>query len=96
MAVSNLLCAVDKTYRRMCCIFGCPNNQRNLYTTFSGFSVGFRINEEKVISYQLELGNNLPTFPLNAPVVIRALSLIKILPMALMMTGAFSQNIGKL
>ena len=29
------------------------------------------MNEEKVICYQLELGNNLPTFRLNAPVVIR-------------------------
>ena len=29
------------------------------------------IKEEKVICYQLELGNNLPTFPLNAPVIIR-------------------------
>ena len=29
------------------------------------------MSEEKVICYQLELGNNLPTFRLNAPVVIR-------------------------
>jgi len=47
---------------------------------FSGFSVGSCINEEKVIFYQLELGNNLPTFRLNAPVVT----------FALMATAAFS------
>ena len=40
---------------------------------FSGFSVGFCINEERrlsVTNYSSE--NNLPTFRLNAPVVIRA------------------------
>ena len=40
--------------------------------SFSGFSVGFGINEEKVIWYQLELRDNLLTFQLNASVVIRA------------------------
>ena len=41
--------------------------------SFSGFSVGFCINEERrlsVTNYSSE--NNLPTFRLNAPVVIRA------------------------
>ena len=38
-------------------------------SVFSGFSVGFCVNEENVICYQLELENNLPTFQLNAPVV---------------------------
>ena len=45
------------------------------------------LNEEKVICYQLELENNLLTFQLNAPVIIRA---------EVMTTEAFSQNIGKL
>ena len=47
------------------------------------------INEEKVICYELELGNNLPMFRLNVPFVIRAW-------WQLVMTGAFSQNVGKL
>ena len=40
--------------------------------SFSGFWVGFGINEEKVIWYQLELRDNLLTFQLNASVIIRA------------------------
>ena len=39
--------------------------------SFSGFSVGSCTNERKVICYQLGLENNLLTFRLNAPVVIR-------------------------
>ena len=30
-----------------------------------------KISSEEVICYQLELGNNLPTFQLNAPFIIR-------------------------
>ena len=40
-----------------------------------------------LLPINLSLENNLPTFQLNAPVVIR----VKV-----MMTGAFSQNVGKL
>ena len=36
---------------------------KDICANFSGFSVGFCINEEKVICYQLELG----MFQLNAP-----------------------------
>ena len=41
-----------------------------LYVVLCPF-ICYCIKEEKVICYQLELGNNLPTFPLNAPVIVR-------------------------
>ena len=44
----------------------------NFTQTFSGFSVGFCINEEKLPVTNLSSENNSPTFRLNAPIVIRA------------------------
>ena len=55
--------------------------------SFSGFSVGFCINEEKgYLLTNFISENNLPTFQLNAPVVIT---------FALITTGGFSRNVGK-
>ena len=56
-------------------------NNKYLQCTFSGFSVDFCIDQEKVINLSSE--NNLPTFRLNAPVILTT-------------TGVFSQIIGKL
>ena len=39
---------------------------------FNGFPVGFCINEERLSVTNLSSENNLPTFRLNVPVVIRA------------------------
>ena len=40
-----------------------------LVASFSGFSVGFCINEERLSVTNFSSENNLPTFRLNAPVV---------------------------
>ena len=83
-------------------ILACQHNSH----TFSGFSVGFYINEEE--GYLLPMGINLPTLQLNAPTVIREGGAIltdfnhqwcvfaHFLNFALMTTGGFSRKVSKL
>ena len=67
--------------------YGSSVSRQSLDCTFSGFSAGFCINEEKgYLLPTLAWKITLPMFQLNAPVVIT---------FALMMTGAFSRNVGK-